>query len=477
MKEELPAFVVMLSGGQRGDQPLYGRLWGSGFLPPNHQAVQLLGSGDPVLYLSDPPGIDRATRARMLAALADLERERRGDAAGPRIEQYEMAFQLQKSMPKLADFSDEPASTFELYGDDAKKRGTFSANCLMARRLVESGVRFVQLYHRDWDHHTNLPERIAARAKEVDQASAALVTDLKQRGLLDDTLVIWGGEFGRTAYCQGELTADNYGRDHHPRCFTMWLAGGGTKPGFTHGDDRRLLLQRGRWRRAYSRSARHDPASPGTRSRKAHIPFPGPRLPAHRYRGKVGPRDYCVRVIPACDFAKSQTEEHALQIEQALQRRILFGSREEIEGPEVAGLVGFGGGGILEDLRQQFGRFLGPAAPHDVAAHGRAPLVADLLEVGVQERIPVLVGPDAERFEIPAVLAVVQVRQFRPEFRGGRIFRVPQGDRALAANFGGLVSHERLHRLHQIELLLAAIRKATIRKSGFSWAKIASTIP
>ncbi len=235
VRDELPAFVVMLSGGQTGDQPLYGRLWGAGFLPTNHQAVQLLGSGDPVLYLNDPPGIDRATRSRMLSALADLERARRGDAAQARIEQYEMAFQLQKTMPEIADLSDEPARTFELYGEEAQRRGSFAANCLMARRLVERGVRFVQLYHRDWDHHSNLPERIAARTKEVDQASAALVSDLKQRGLLEDTLVIWGGEFGRTPFCQGEFSAENYGRDHHPRCFTMWLAGGGVKPGFTHG--------------------------------------------------------------------------------------------------------------------------------------------------------------------------------------------------------------------------------------------------
>jgi uncharacterized protein (DUF1501 family) len=237
--QELPAFVVMISGGIPGDQPLYGRLWGSGFLPSNHQAVQFLGSGDPVLYLSNPKGIDRATRRRMVDAIADLNRqrhERTGNAETlARIAQYEMAFHMQASVPKLADFSDEPASTFELYGEEAKTRGTYAANCLMARRLVEGGVRFVQLYHRDWDHHAKLPERIRARAKEVDQASAALVADLKQRGLLDDTLIVWGGEFGRTTFSQGEPIPETYGRDHHPRCFTMWLAGGGVKAGITHG--------------------------------------------------------------------------------------------------------------------------------------------------------------------------------------------------------------------------------------------------
>lgn len=239
VNHDLPAFAVMISGGLPGDQPLYGRLWGAGFLPSNHQGVQLLSSGDPVLYLSNPPGIDRPGRRRLLDAIADLNREQHAavgdDETLARIEQYEMAFRMQASMPQVADLSDEPASTFELYGDDAGQRGTFAANCLLARRMVEQGVRFVQLYHRDWDHHTNLPGRIRSRAQEVDQASAALVTDLKQRGLLEDTLVIWGGEFGRTAYCQGELTADNYGRDHHPRCFTVWLAGGGVKPGITHG--------------------------------------------------------------------------------------------------------------------------------------------------------------------------------------------------------------------------------------------------
>jgi uncharacterized protein (DUF1501 family) len=214
-------------------------LWGAGFLPSNHQAVQLLGRGDPVLYLSNPAGVDRATRRRMVDAIADLNRQRHQRTNEPetlaRIAQYEMAFHMQSSVPKLADFTDEPASTFDLYGAEAKTRGTFAANCLMARRLVESGVRFVQLYHRGWDHHSKLPEHIRARCKETDQASAALVADLKQRGLLDDTLVVWGGEFGRTPFSQGEPIPETYGRDHHPRCFAMWMAGGGVKRGITHG--------------------------------------------------------------------------------------------------------------------------------------------------------------------------------------------------------------------------------------------------
>ena len=236
---DLPAFVVMTSGGLPGDQPLYGRLWGAGFLPSNHQAVKFLGSGDPVLYLSDPPGLSRNARRRMLDSIAALNREqysRTGDdETQARIEQYEMAFRMQRAVPELANLADETAETFALYGEEARQPGTFAANCLLARRMAERGVRFIQLYHRDWDHHTDLPKRIVPRCRETDQASAALVLDLKRRGLLEDTLVIWGGEFGRTAYCQGNLTSDNYGRDHHPRCFTMWLAGGGVKPGFAHG--------------------------------------------------------------------------------------------------------------------------------------------------------------------------------------------------------------------------------------------------
>ncbi|MDX1948122.1 MAG: DUF1501 domain-containing protein [Pirellulaceae bacterium] len=236
---DLPAFVVMISGGEPGDQPLYGRLWGAGFLPALHAGVKLRGSGDPVLYLSDPPGLARDSRRRMLDTLRELNEighVRDGDPEIlTRIEQYERAFGLQQAAPELADLSSEPASTFELYGDDAKTPGTFAANCLLARRLVERGTRFVQLYHRDWDHHTNLPSRIRKHAKLTDQASAALVSDLAQRGLLDQTLVVWGGEFGRTAYCQGTPAPGDYGRDHHPRCFTMWLAGGGIRPGFSLG--------------------------------------------------------------------------------------------------------------------------------------------------------------------------------------------------------------------------------------------------
>jgi hypothetical protein len=238
--EELPAFVVMISPGQgTGGQPLYDRLWGSGFLPSRYQGVKFRSVGDPVLYLSNPEGIDRSDRRLYLDALARLNQIKHADAGDPeittRIAQYEMAFRMQASVPELTDLSKEPASTFALYGEDARKPGTFAANCLLARRLAERGVRFIQLYHRDWDHHGKLPEGLPKRCQETDQASAALITDLKQRGMLDDTLVVWGGEFGRTVYCQGRLTETDYGRDHHPRCFTIWMAGGGIKPGVTLG--------------------------------------------------------------------------------------------------------------------------------------------------------------------------------------------------------------------------------------------------
>jgi len=237
--ENLPAFVVFISGGSPGDQPLFGRLWGSAFLPAEHQGVKFRGGGDPVLYLKDPPGISRITRRRMLDGIAKLNRMHNDAIGDPevdaRINQYEMAFRMQTSVPDLVDITDEPEHTFELYGDEAKKPGTYAANCLLARRLVERGVRFVQLFHRGWDHHLNLPARLRDKCKQTDQASAALVMDLKQRGLLDDTLIVWAGEFGRTAYCQGDLTSDNYGRDHHPRCFTIWMAGGGIKSGVTVG--------------------------------------------------------------------------------------------------------------------------------------------------------------------------------------------------------------------------------------------------
>lgn len=237
----LPAFVVLISQGssKRTAQPLFSRLWSSGFLPSSHQGVNFRGSGDPVLYLSDPPGIDRATRRDMLddiAAMNELQYEDTGDPEiKTRIAAYEMAYRMQASVPELMDISKEPKEIVEMYGPNARKPGTFAANALLARRLSERGVRFVQLFHRGWDQHNNLPGDITLQCGDVDQASAALVKDLKQRGLLDETLVIWGGEFGRTVYCQGALTNDNYGRDHHPRCFTIWMAGGGIKPGVTYG--------------------------------------------------------------------------------------------------------------------------------------------------------------------------------------------------------------------------------------------------
>jgi hypothetical protein len=238
---DLPAFVVMISPGQGGGgQPLYDRLWGSGFLPTRYQGVKFRSVGDPVLYLSNPPGFDRADRRVFLDGLGELNQRRLGEIGDPeiatRIAQYEMAFRMQTSVPELTDLSKEPQSTFDLYGEDARKPGTFAANCLLARRLAERGVRFIQLFDRDWDHHGGLPNGLPKKCKDTDQAAAALVTDLKRRGMLDETLVIWGGEFGRTVYCQGRLTEDDYGRDHHPRCFTIWMAGGGIKPGISYGE-------------------------------------------------------------------------------------------------------------------------------------------------------------------------------------------------------------------------------------------------
>ena len=240
--KDLPAFVVLISQGSGNptDQPLYDRLWGSGFLPSRFQGVKFRSQGDPVLFLSNPDGVTADDRRGLLDDLAKLnamKQEQTGDPEiATRTAQYEMAFKMQKSVPDLTDLSKEPASTFKLYGEEAKKPGTFAFNCLLARRLVERDVRFVQLYHRGWDQHVNLPKQIEAQCGDTDRASAALVADLKARGLLKDTLVVWGGEFGRTVYSQGKLTADNYGRDHHPRCFTVWLAGGGIKPGTTHGE-------------------------------------------------------------------------------------------------------------------------------------------------------------------------------------------------------------------------------------------------
>ena len=234
---DLPSFVAMVSGS--GGQPLYERLWGSGFLPTRYAGVKFRSVGDPVLFLSNPQGVDSDLRRRFLNDLAKLNEQKLAETGDPeintRIAQYEMAYKMQTSVPELTDISDEPAHTFELYGEDAKKPGTYAFNCLLARRLCERDVRFVQLFHRGWDQHLQLPKQIGVQCKDTDRASAGLVTDLHQRGLLKDTLVIWGGEFGRTVYCQGRLTADDYGRDHHPRCFTMWMAGAGVKPGMSYG--------------------------------------------------------------------------------------------------------------------------------------------------------------------------------------------------------------------------------------------------
>jgi hypothetical protein len=239
---DLPAFVALVSqgSGNPADQPLYDRLWGSGFLPTRYQGVKLRSGGEPVLYLSNPPGLDSDARRRMLDDLARLNQLKFAENGDPeiatRIAQYELAYRMQTSVPELTDLSREPRRIFEMYGPDARKPGTFAANCLLARRLAERGVRFIQLFHKGWDQHTNLPKQIIGQCRDTDQPTAALLADLKERGLLDDTLVIWGGEFGRTVYCQGTLTAENYGRDHHPRCFTVFLAGGGIKAGLTHGE-------------------------------------------------------------------------------------------------------------------------------------------------------------------------------------------------------------------------------------------------
>ena len=237
--ENLPAFVVLITKG-KGDQPLYSRLWGSGFLPAKYQGVQFRAGKEPVLYLNNPAGIDRNSRRNMLDRLRELhevELETTGDPEiNTRIAQYEMAYRMQSSVPEVTDLSAEPEHIFEMYGPDAKTPGTFAANCLLARRLAEKGVKFIQLYHQGWDQHGGLPKGIQAACKDTDQPCAALLTDLKQRGMLNDTLVIWGGEFGRTNYSQGKLTANDYGRDHHPRCFSMWLAGGGIKGGTVYGE-------------------------------------------------------------------------------------------------------------------------------------------------------------------------------------------------------------------------------------------------
>jgi len=236
--ENLPAFVVLVTPN-KGDQPLYARLWGSGFLDTRYQGIQFRAGKEPILYMANPDGPCGTGRRAMLDKLNALNRVQFEKELDPEIEsriaQYEMAYRMQTSVPEVTDLSGEPDSMFELYGPDSRKPGTFAANCLLARRLAERGVRFIQLYHQGWDQNDNLPVAIRTQTRETDQASAALITDLKQRGMLKDTLVIWGGEFGRTCYSQGKLTKDNYGRDHHPRCFSIWLAGGGVKPGITWG--------------------------------------------------------------------------------------------------------------------------------------------------------------------------------------------------------------------------------------------------
>ncbi len=235
----LPAFIVLVSKDAPRDQPLYARLWGSGFLPSEHQGVQFRAGKEPVLYLTNPEGVSPHTRRGMLDALAKLNADQAKSTLDPevaaRMEQAEMAFRMQTSVPEATDTSGESAETFDLYGPSSRTPGTYAANCILARRLLERGVRFVQLFHQGWDQHGSLPSGITNQCAQTDQASAALVTDLKRRGLLDDTLVVWGGEFGRTAYCQGRMTPNDYGRDHHPRCFSIWMAGGGVKPGTTLG--------------------------------------------------------------------------------------------------------------------------------------------------------------------------------------------------------------------------------------------------
>ena len=240
--ESLPTYVVLTSKGtgRTDDQPLYDRLWGSGFLPSKFQGVRFRNTGEPVLYLSDPPGVDRDMRREMLDELRQLNEEKQARVHDPeiatRIAQYEMAFHMQASVPELTDMSKEPKHVLDSYGPNVHKKGTYAANCLLARRLAERGVRFVQLFHMGWDHHFNLPKAIRGQCQDTDQPTVALINDLRERGLLKDTLIVWGGEFGRTVYSQGTLTATDYGRDHHPRCFTIWLCGAGIKGGVTVGE-------------------------------------------------------------------------------------------------------------------------------------------------------------------------------------------------------------------------------------------------
>ena len=237
--KDLPGYVVMISKGKGNAQALYDRLWGSGFLPSKHQGVKFRSAGDPVLYLSNPNGVSREMRRNMLDGISRINLAKKRETGDleidARIAQYEMAYRMQTSVPELVDLTNEPQHVLDLYGEDALKKGTFAHNCLIARRLSERGVPFIQLFHRGWDQHNNLPKQIRGQTKDVDQPAAALVKDLKQRGLLKDTVVICGGEFGRTIYSQGKLTKDNHGRDHHGRCFSMWMAGGGFKAGFEYG--------------------------------------------------------------------------------------------------------------------------------------------------------------------------------------------------------------------------------------------------
>lgn len=239
LNENLPRYVVMHAHTSFAEQSLFNRLWGTGFMPSDHQGMLLRSQGDPVLYLSNPRGVSSRDRRAQLDALSALNQAQHEEFADPevlaRIRQHEMAYRMQTSIPELMDLSDESAQTFEMYGKEVNNPGSFSNCCLTARRLAERGVRNIQIFHRGWDAHNNLPKEHESQCKDIDQGSAALIKDLKDRGMLDDTLVVWGGEFGRTVYCQGGLTQQNYGRDHHPRCFTVWMAGGGVKPGITYG--------------------------------------------------------------------------------------------------------------------------------------------------------------------------------------------------------------------------------------------------
>ena len=238
--DNLPGYIVMISKGRGGSQALYSRLWGSGFLPSKHQGVKFRSSGEPVLYLNNPPGITSGSRRAILDSINAINRakfeETQDSEIQTRIAQYEMAFRMQASVPELTDLKTEPDHVFEQYGKDAKSPGKFAYNCILARRMLERGVPFVQLFHRGWDQHGNCPRDVRRQCEDVDQPAAALVRDLKQRGMLEDTIVICGGEFGRTIYSQGSLTKDNHGRDHHGRCFTMWMAGGGIRKGHVHGE-------------------------------------------------------------------------------------------------------------------------------------------------------------------------------------------------------------------------------------------------